>query len=62
MRYEEMMLDWLLADESLDDEEKEEGLSGGEIYRLAYLAEYPELGDPSIWFLPERGRRRGGRQ
>lgn len=62
MRYEEMMLDWLMAGECLDDGDEEPGLSEEELGRQHYLAEHPELADPSIWFLPERGHRRGGRQ
>ena len=62
MRYEEMMLDWLMTGESLDDGDEELGLSEEELGRQHYLAEHSELADPSIWFLPERGRGRGGRR
>ena len=55
MRYEEMMLDWLMADECLEDLEVEKGLSQAELCRLEFFAEHPELADPLIWFLPERG-------
>jgi len=39
-----------LGDETIDDEEQ---LSGLELSRLHYLAEHPELEDPTIGSLPE---------
>lgn len=41
-------------DEVVPEEDERLGLDEGELDRLAYLAEHPELADPLIWFLPER--------
>ena len=58
MRYEEMLLNWVLA-EDVAGEEDEVGLSAGELARLGWFAERPDLADPLIWFLPERRVGRG---
>ena len=61
MRYEEMELDWLGAGECPEEDEEQLGLDEGELRRLQFFAEHPELADPLIWFLPEVRHRRGGR-
>ena len=47
-------------DDLVEDEEEKLGLDDGELDRLKYLAEHPELADPLIWFLPEREPRERG--
>jgi len=57
MADEIMDSDWFVPDELTDEDRKELGLEGQEISRMAKAAQSPELSDPLLFFLPQRGRK-----
>ena len=58
MWYEEMELRNRGTSEELNMQSDRDVLDSGELNRLLFLAEHPELADPFIWFLPVRKLRR----
>ena len=48
---------WFVPDELSEEDRKELGLDGSELSRLAMAAQSPELSDPLLFFLPQRGRK-----